>query len=119
MSDEVAGLNYVMGKGIIDFPVPEVISFLKADEYKKLYDNLHKQGYEIEKASSYAEYEYYEVKSPPMIANRDFCLLKGVFDDILPDKKIAVAYSVKHPKCPEVNIKERSFRHSNKYQFIR
>jgi hypothetical protein len=105
MADEVAGVNYCMGKGVIDFPVPEVISFLKADEYKKLYDNLHKKGYIIESASPYAEYEYYEIKSPPMIANRDFCLLKGVFEDIHPDKKIAVAYSVKHPKCPEVSIR--------------
>lgn len=103
MNDAKVNVNFVKGTGVIDYPMEEVLEFLSAEEYKHTYDKIYKTGRLIEKVSSTVEYQYFEVKSPPMISNRDFCVMKGVFRES-PDKLIGVAFSVTHPDCPEVCI---------------
>ena len=104
MDDEVTGVSYVKGTGVIDFPKNVVETFLQEEKYKTSYDKVYKEGRAIEQINANAIYEHFEVNMPIFISNRDFCILKGVFER-KNGKRVAVAYSVVHPKCPEVKIK--------------
>jgi hypothetical protein len=96
MADQKISVNFVKGTGIIDYPMEEILEFLSIEEYKNTYDKIYKQGKLIERVSSTIDVQYFEIKSPPMVSNRDFCVMKGVFRES-PEKLIGVAFSVTHP----------------------
>ena len=103
MDDEVTGVCYVKGTGTIDFPMKLVESFLQIEKYKTSYDKVYKEGRVVEQINSSAIYEHFEINMPLFLSNRDFCILKGVFERSS-GKRVAVAHSVIHPNCPEVSL---------------
>lgn len=46
--------------------------------HRKTYDKVYKEGRVIEQITDDIWYEHFEVKGPPMISNRDFCIVKAL-----------------------------------------
>ena len=79
-----------------------------------MYDKIYKDGKLLEQINDYQWYETFEVKGPPLVSNRDFCLLKAKFfsdengeyhdtpvEEVPTRKSVALAVSCERDDCPE------------------